>query len=142
MNGFVIRTFSPEDEKQIIDLWEECNLVVPWNDPKKDIIRKVKHSPQHFFVGVFEKEIISTCMAAFDGHRGWIYYLAVKPEYRRKGFGKAMVNHAEKVLIEEGCPKIDLMVRENNREVISFYENYGYNSESVVVMSKRLEEDK
>ena len=136
-----IRIFNPEDEIQLIDLWVECGLVVPWNDPGKDIRRKLDDSPQLFFVGEIEEEIIASCMAGYDGHRGWIYYLAVKPQYQKQGIASSMLAHAENALLKIGCPKIDLMVRNTNSEIISFYHKVGYKNDPVVVLSKRLESD-
>ena len=136
-----IRIFDPKDEIQLIDLWVECGLIVPWNDPKKDIQRKLKDSPQLFFVGETKGKIIASCMAGYDGHRGWIYYLAVKPKYQKQGIASSLLSHAETSLIEIGCPKIDLMVRNTNSEIISFYHKVGYKNDPVVVLSKRLQSD-
>lgn len=136
-----IRKYRPEDEQQVIDLWMECNLVVSSNNPKSDIQRKIDDSPELFFVGEIENEIITSCMAGYDGHRGWIYYLSVKPSMRKKGVASIMMKHAEKALRHMGCPKIDLMVRKSNQGVVSFYRKIGYIDDPVVVLSKRLTED-
>jgi ribosomal protein S18 acetylase RimI-like enzyme len=137
----VIRTFKREDEQQIIDLWQECNLTTAWNNPQRDIERKMQDSPELFFVGETDHTIVASCMAGYDGHRGWIYYLAVKPDHQRQGVASKIMNHAEEALSEIGCPKIDLMVRKTNHNVISFYHKIGYNDDPVVVLSKRLEVD-
>ncbi len=137
----IIRTYNPKDESQIISLWKECNLVVAWNDPAKDIERKCDENPDLFFVGVFNGEIVGSCMAGYDGHRGWIYYLAVKPEFQKKNFGQQLVEHAQTVLISLGCPKINLMVRKTNKKAINFYKTIGYNDDPVIVLSKRLVKD-
>jgi ribosomal protein S18 acetylase RimI-like enzyme len=136
-----IRTYQPKDENQLIDLWIECDLVVPWNDPKKDIQRKSLDSPQLFFVGELDGEIVASCMAGYDGHRGWIYYLAVKSKYQKQGFAASILLHSENALLKIGCPKIDLMVRKTNSEIISFYQKVGYKDDPVVVLSKRLQND-
>ncbi len=136
-----IRIYNPKDENQLIDLWVECGLVVPWNDPRKDIRRKFDDSPQLFFVGEISEKIIASCMAGYDGHRGWIYYLAVKPKYRKQGVASSMLAYAENALSKIGCPKIDLMVRNTNKNVISFYHKVGYGNDPVVVLSKRLQSD-
>jgi ribosomal protein S18 acetylase RimI-like enzyme len=138
----IIRTYQSKDEKQVIDLWIECGLTVPWNDPKKDIQRKFSDSPDLFFVGEIETEIVASCMAGYDGHRGWIYYLAVKPEYQGKGYAKAILEHSEKALLSIKCPKIELMVRHTNDKVVSFYKHAGYKDDPVIVMSKRLISDR
>jgi len=129
MNDLLIRKYKPTDEQKVIDLWSECNLVFPWNNPKRDIERKLNDSPDLFFVGELDGEILACCMSGYDGHRGWIYYLAVKPE------------HAEIKLESLGCPKINLMVRIANEGVFSFYQKIGYMDDPVAVLSKRLYED-
>ena len=141
MKNFVIRTFFPDDEADVIDLWQQCGLVVPWNNPATDIQRKLSDSPNLFFVGLIGDELMASCMAGYDGHRGWIYFLAVKGPYQRQGFASRLVDHAETALKYVGCPKIDLMVRNTNENVISFYKSVGYDTDPVVVLSKRLIED-
>ena len=133
-----IRTYQNKDKKQVIALWKECGLSVPWNDPEKDIERKVMDSPELFLVGELEGKLIAVCMAGYDGHRGWIYYLGVKPELQKKGYAQQIVEYAEQKLIEIGCPKINLMVRKTNQGVIEFYKAVGYQDDPVVVLSKRL----
>ena len=137
----IIRTYESNDEKEVILLWNECNLVVPWNDPVKDIKRKLTENSDLFFVGIINGKIAGSCIAGYDGHRGWIYYLAIKPEYRRRGFAKQLVRHAEKALSDMGCPKINLMVRKANEQVIRFYKTIGYHDDPVMVLSKRIEMD-
>jgi len=141
MKNLVIRTFCPDDEADVIDLWQQCGLVVPWNNPATDIQRKLSDSPDLFFVGLIGNELVASCMAGYDGHRGWIYFLAVKGAYQRQGFASRLVAHAEAALMKLGCPKIDLMVRNTNESVISFYKSAGYDTDPVVVLSKRLIED-
>lgn len=141
MIGLTIRPYKYEDEKAVIDLWRHCNLVVPWNDPQKDIDRKLADSPDLFFVGEIDDRLIASCMAGYDGHRGWIYYLAVDPGFRRQGLAAQIMRHAEAVLKSRGCPKIDLMVRDTNQPVIDFYHRIGYNKDPVLVLSKRLIDD-
>ncbi len=136
-----IRTYREEDEKQVVELWKACGLVMPWNNPARDIERKLDENPELFFVGEREGEIVAACMSGYDGHRGWIYYLGVKPELQKTGGASRMVDHAEGALKALGCPKINLMVRESNTGVISFYRKNGYERDPVVVLSKRLYED-
>lgn len=137
----IIRPFSSADTEQTIKLWQECELVVSHNDPVKDIERKMKVDPDLFLVGEREDQIIATAMAGYEGHRGWIYYLAVSPRHQRHGLGRAMVLEAEKLLLAKGAPKIDLMVRSGNNKVIGFYQALGYVVEPVSVMGKRLIRD-
>lgn len=136
-----IRNYLPADQSKVISLWQECGLLVPWNNPYRDIERKYRNSPEMFFIGDLGSELVATCMAGYDGHRGWIYYLAVKNSCRGMGIASEMVKHAESSLIAINCPKIDLMVRNTNDEVISFYQSIGYEPDPVVVLSKRLIED-
>ena len=141
MSELAIRDYRDSDESTLIRLWQECELIRPWNDPRADIARKCADSPALLFVGCNDDEVIASCMAGYDGHRGWIYYLAVAPAWRRRGIAKKMLRHAEQGLRELGCPKIDLMVRHGNDSVIAFYKSMGYGDDPVVVLSKRLFED-
>ena len=93
-----IRSFQQEDEAPLIKLWEKCELVVAWNDPSKDISRKVQLDPEGSLLGWYDKSLIASVMAGYEGHRGWINYIAVDPEYRRKGLGKTMMKAAETYL--------------------------------------------
>jgi ribosomal protein S18 acetylase RimI-like enzyme len=136
-----IRPFELSDEAAIIALWERCGLTRPWNDPRKDIRRKLRVRPDLFLVGVLEGEVVATVMAGYEGHRGWINYLGVAPEHQRKGFGKILMGEAERRLREAGCPKINLQVRSTNTGVIEFYRRLGYVIDEVVSMGKRLESD-
>ena len=141
MDEMIVRQFSPGDKEAVIDLWKICNLIKPWNNPEQDISRKLKDSPELFLVGTIDDIIVASVMAGYDGHRGWIYYLAVGPEYWKQRLGKRMMTAAEEKLLDIGCPKIDLMVRKNNLDVIKFYEKIGYGHDEVITMSKRLIED-
>lgn len=136
-----IRPFAPADEDAVVALWERCGLTRPWNDPRKDVRRKLRVQPELFLVGTAGGEIVASVMAGYDGHRGWIYYLAVAPDRRRRGYGRAIVAEAERLLRAAGCPKINLQVRTSNREVIEFYRRLGYAADEVVSLGKRLEHD-
>ncbi len=142
MSDFVIRQYHAEDQQDVIDLWARCGLVAPQNNPKRDIERKLKVNPEWFLVGQFEDKVIATCMAGYEGHRGWINYLAVAPEYRREGFATQIMREAERILRDAGCPKINLQIRTSNAAVIEFYKAIGYNTDDVVSMGKRLEHDR
>ncbi len=141
VEDFSIRIYQPGDEPAVIRLWQACGLVVPWNNPGSDIARKCADSPDLFFIGEQAHEIIATCMAGYDGHRGWIYFLAVKESQQRKGLASRLVAHVESILLDRGCPKLELMVRNTNDRVISFYRSIGYDLDPVIVLSKRLSED-
>ena len=138
MPHLTIRVYQTSDESAVIDLWRRCNLVVPQNDPKKDIELKLRVDGDLFFVGTISGQIVATVMAGFDGHRGWIYYLAVDPTQQRKQIGRLMMQNAECALQKQGCPKINLQVRTSNQAVISFYERLGYSEDEVISLGKKL----
>jgi len=136
-----IRPFDPLDEEAVVSLWRRCDLVRPWNDPHKDIHRKLGVRPDMFLVGEIEGQVVATVMAGFEGHRGWLNYLAVDPPHRRKGLARELVAAAESLLRKSGCPKISLQIRSSNQDVIAFYRRLGYSVDDVTSMGKRLEHD-
>ena len=136
-----IREYQSRDEQDVIDLWFKCNLVVPWNNPKADIRRKFKTDPNLFLVGVLEGKVVATVMGGYEGHRGWINYFPVDPDYQRKGLGRLIMEEVERRIKQRGCPKINLEVREGNKEVIDFYLSLGYTDNKIIGLGKRLEED-
>ena len=140
-NPIEIRAFQLSDEDAVVALWRRCNLVRPTNDPHKDIHRKLRVRPDLFLVGVLQGEMVASLMVGYEGHRGWFNYLAVAPEHQRKGFGRAIVEEAERLLCKEGCPKINLQVRASNQGALEFYRRIGYAVDEVVSMGKRLERD-
>ena len=136
-----IRAYEPSDEPAVILLWEKCDLLRPWNDPHKDIQRKLEVQPELFLVGFSDQELVATAMAGYEGHRGWVNYLAVAPEHQGKGFGRAIMAEAEKLLVEAGCPKVNVQVRGTNGSAIRFYQRLGYRIDDVVGLGKRSEHD-
>lgn len=136
-----IKAFEGKYEDDVIDLWRECGLVVPQNDPAKDIERKLKVDPDLFLIGLIDETIVATVMGGYEGHRGWINYLAVKPSQQRKGYGQAIMQAVENLIRLKGCPKINLQVRSANKAVIEFYSAIGYGNDNVVGLGKRLEHD-
>jgi ribosomal protein S18 acetylase RimI-like enzyme len=136
-----IRTFVESDEKVVIALWSRCGLLRPWNDPRKHIVRKLQVQRELFLVGILDGVVVATVMAGYDGHRGWINYLAVDPAHRRMGLGNALMVEAERLLRELGCPKINLQVRRENIEATAFYSHLGFREDDVVSYGKRLEGD-
>ncbi len=136
-----IRAFQLTDRETVVQLWRECGLAVPHNSPDRDIERKMKVNPEWFLVGEVDGQVISTCMIGYEGHRGWINYLAVRPDMQRQGLGKQMMKYAEKLMIQAGCPKINLQIRSANQKVVQFYERIGYSQDPVVSMGRRLEQD-
>jgi len=138
MGGMQIRPYRPADEQAVVDLWRECGLTRPWNDPHKDIARKLSEQPELFLIGTLGNEVVASVMVGFDGHRGWVYYLAVAERHRKHSHGRALMQEAERLLIERGCPKLNLQVRTSNTGVIEFYRRLGYSLDETVSLGKRL----
>lgn len=133
-----LRPYEAEDQEAVVTLWKACRLVVPQNDPIADIQTKMQFQPDLFLVAVSENRLVGTVMAGYEGHRGWINYLAVAPEQRRQGIAKAMMVLVEKKLRALGCPKINLQVRRTNTAVIHFYRAIGFEEDDVISFGKRL----
>jgi ribosomal protein S18 acetylase RimI-like enzyme len=135
-----IRPYQEEDCEDVIALWQACGLVMPQNDPYADIQQKTGFQPDLFLVGLDETGcLLATVMAGYEGHRGWINYLAVLPQHWRQGIGRQMLAAAENRLRALGCPKINLQVRRANTTVINFYQNVGFSEDDVVSLGKRIE---
>ena len=137
----LIRPFKEGDEEALVFLWNMCKLTVPWNSPYKDIARKLKIQAELFLVGYLEDKLIVSVMAGYDGHRGWINYFAVHPDYQERGYGKQLMDNIENRLRELGCPKINLQIREWNYRVFSYYQKLGFVEEKRINMGKRIEND-
>jgi ribosomal protein S18 acetylase RimI-like enzyme len=137
----ITRPFDKSDQQAVIDLWIDCGLVVPWNDPVKDIERKLKVDPDLFLIGELDGEIVASVMGGYDGHRGWINYLAVSPRHQRKGYGRLIMEAVELAIAQKGCPKINLQIRAANTDIASFYQSIGYDIDNVIGLGKRLEPD-
>lgn len=146
-----IRCFHPDDTEAVVDLWQRCDLLRPWNDPYKDINRKLDDSADLFYVmsavpsGDQHNDetsptpvIVGAAMVGYEGHRGWVNYLAVDPALQRAGLGRKLMAHIEAELLSRGCPKINLQVRETNTGVIEFYRTLGYQVDAAVSLGKRL----
>lgn len=133
-----VRAYEASDESRVVGLWAECGLTRPWNDPRRDIARKCGVQPELFLVGTEDGEIVATAMAGYEGHRGWVNYLAVAPAHRGRGHALALMNRIEALLLEAGCPKLNLQVRADNEEAIEFYRRIGYAQDDVVSYGKRL----
>ena len=136
--ALVIRPFETSDEAAVVALWRAVGLTRPWNDPHADIRRKRAVQPELFLVGELDRAIVATAMAGYDGHRGSVYYLAVSPGQQRRGHGQALMAEIERRLEALGCPKLNLMVRHDNRAAIGFYARLGYEEAAVVTLGKRL----
>lgn len=145
----VFRPFRPDDTETVVALWEACGLLRPWNDPRRDIARKVAEQPELFLVAEQpdqpeqpehddERTVVGVGMAGYDGHRGWVNYLAVRPDLQGSGLGRAFMAEFERLLTERGCPKVNVQVREGNEQVLGFYASLGYAPDRAVSLGKRL----
>jgi ribosomal protein S18 acetylase RimI-like enzyme len=133
-----IRVYQASDQQAIVDLWNKCGLLVPWNDPAKDIQRKILLGADLFLVGELEGALIASVMGGYEGHRGWANYLAVRSDYQDKGYARLLMSELETKLLEKGCPKINLQVRDTNIDIVRFYEALGYKIDAAVSLGKRL----
>ena len=133
-----IRAFHAADEGAVVALWQECGLTRSWNDPRKDIARKLAVQPELLLVGVTDGAVMASVMAGYEGHRGWMNYLAVAPRFRGRGYGRALVEHVERLLLERGCPKVGLLVRSSNPDAVEFYRRLGYAQDESISLGKRL----
>ncbi|BDA74726.1 acetyltransferase [Calothrix sp. PCC 7716] len=132
-----IRLFQESDTESVIALWKQVfSDKQPHNNPVLVINQKLARQPELFFVAEIDSVIAGTIMAGYDGHRGWLYTVAVNPQYRRRGIGTKLVQHAEKALTAMGCLKINLQVRANNAEVVEFYQKLGYLTDGNISMGK------
>lgn len=129
---------SDDDIPAVISLWERCDLLRPWNDPHDDIRRARQLRDARLLVGKRGGTIVATLMVGFDGHRGWIYYVAVDASQRKSGCGRAMMAMAESWLRERGVPKVQLMVAPENTDALSFYGTLGYQRLPVITLGKQL----
>jgi ribosomal protein S18 acetylase RimI-like enzyme len=134
-----VRVYRKDDEEAVVALWNEAfQDAGPWNEPRFVIAKKLAMQANLFFVAVEDRAIVGTAMGGYDGHRGWIYTVAVRSDLRRSGIGTALVRKVEAALATLGCPKLNLQVRATNAAVIAFYERLGYAIEERVSMGKRL----
>ncbi|NEQ46111.1 MAG: GNAT family acetyltransferase [Leptolyngbya sp. SIOISBB] len=134
----LVREFQPDDQPNVIRLWHRCGLTRPWNDPALDIQRKLTGQPEWLLVAVVDDSIVGAVMVGYEGHRGWINYLAVDPEHQRLGIGQELMRSAESRLLAVRCPKINLQIRTDNLDAIAFYEAIGFSQDAVVSYGKRL----
>jgi ribosomal protein S18 acetylase RimI-like enzyme len=135
----MIRTAAPGDEQEVVELWRGCDLVAPYNNPGADFRFAVNGACSDVLVGLGEDgHVRATVMVGHDGHRGWLYYVASDPETRGLGLGRTIVMAGEEWLRQRGVRKVQLLVREANTKVVSFYERLGFESTPRVVMSKWL----
>jgi ribosomal protein S18 acetylase RimI-like enzyme len=132
-----IRAAGSDDEGAVVALWQACGLTVPYNNPVADF-RFARAKPASDILVAVDEAIVGTVMVGHDGHRGWLYYLAVDPARQRRGVGRALVAAAEDWLATRGVPKVHLMVRESNAAVAAFYRRLGYDPMPRLNMQKWL----
>jgi len=138
----ITRPYKETDQLGVIELWQEAfPEMPPHNDPVADINRKLTVQRELFIIAEQDERIIGSAMAGFDGHRGWVYYVAVRANVRRKQVGKKLMNRIEADLAKAGCTKLNLQVRSDNKEVIEFYRTLGYAIEDRISMAKHLKMD-
>jgi ribosomal protein S18 acetylase RimI-like enzyme len=137
-----IRPYVKTDEADVAALWREVFPNAPaWNHPETNIRYKLAVQRELFLVAVLDGRVVGTAMGGYDGHRGWVYYVAVRPEQQRHGIGTALMHAVEDGLTRIGCPKLNLQVRAEDRDVVAFYESLGYHVEERVSMGKLLTKD-
>jgi ribosomal protein S18 acetylase RimI-like enzyme len=137
----VIRRDLPGDREPLVELWSRCGLTRPWNDPYRDIDRKLAADPANLLVLEQDGRLIGSVMVGYDGHRGWVNYLAVDPGHQHQGLGRALMADAERRLRAAGCPKLNLQVRPSNQAAVEFYRRIGFAVDDVVSMGRRLQHD-
>lgn len=134
-----LREFRAEDADAMVQLWQACGLTRPWNDARRDLVRKQSEQPELFLVGVdANDQPVASVMAGWDGHRGAVWYLAVHPQHQRRGWGRRLMAEAEARLQALGCPKLNLLVRDDNAAALGFYARLGYAMEPVRCLGRRL----
>jgi len=135
-----IRTFHESDTDAVVALWKDVFAAsAPHNDPAQVIRHKLAVGDELFFVALLDGQLVGTVMCGYDGHRGWIYSLAVQREFRRRGVGTALIERAELKLVRAGCPKVNLQVVASNSAVVSLYRRLGYSVEDRISMGKVLD---
>jgi ribosomal protein S18 acetylase RimI-like enzyme len=138
VTGVRIRPFTVGEEDAVVALWHAAGLVRPWNDPHRDIARKKQVQRELFLVAEDAGAVVGTAMAGYDGHRGWVYYVAVAPERQGGGLGALLMAEAEARLLALGCPKVNVQVRSGNEPVAAFYDRLGYAPDGATGLGKRL----
>ena len=138
----VVRPYRPGDREALVELWSACELTRPWNDPYRDIERKLARDPENLLVVEHDGNLVGSVMVGYEGHRGWVNYLAVNPCHRGQGLGRLLMERAEEILRGLGAAKLNLQVRSSNEAALGFYERLGYKQDEAVSMGKRLEADR
>ncbi|MHA6722274.1 GNAT family acetyltransferase [Sphingomonas sp. RS2018] len=137
----MIDVATASDRAVVVALWHACGLTRPWNDPHADYDRALGGEASTILVVREGEAIIGSVMIGDDGHRGWVYYLATFPSARRRGIGRTLMAAAQDWLRSRGCPKIQLMVRDDNATAAAFYEAIGLERQKVATYGRFLEAD-
>jgi ribosomal protein S18 acetylase RimI-like enzyme len=136
--GFEIIEYNQNYQKALIELWRKSNLIVPQNDPIEDIQKKLEFQPDLFLIALLDGKLIGSVMAGYEGHRGWLNYLAVLPDYRNRGYGRKLVEKAIMELEKLGCLKLNVQIRRSNISAARFYERLGFRDDHVASFGLRL----
>ena len=134
----IIKSLAVHQIDDAVELWRQVGLTRPWNDPRDDIRRALASPSSIVLAGIEGDKLIATAMVGHDGHRGWVYYLAVTPEAQRHGYGRVIMNACEAWLAERDVPKLNIMVRADNAAAVGFYEALHHSPDDVIVLSRRL----
>ena len=137
----VLRQYQPDDRQALVSLWSVCQLTRPWNDPYRDIDRKLTRDASNLVVLENDGELVGSVMVGYEGHRGWVNYLAVHPGHQRQGLGRLLMTEAERRLRELGCAKVNLQIRASNKAAVEFYRHIGYTVDDVISMGRRIQDD-
>ncbi|HKU07919.1 MAG TPA: GNAT family acetyltransferase [Bradyrhizobium sp.] len=137
--ALAITDIADADVEAVIALWRRCGLTRPWNDPGSDIALARRNPNSTVLVGRADGAIVATAMVGHDGHRGWVYYVAVDPDLQKNGLGRAIMDAAEKWLRAAGLPKLQLLVRRENSKAGAFYQSIGYEEADTIVFAKWID---
>ena len=137
--ALAITDIADGDIAGVVALWQRCGLTRPWNDPASDIALARRGPNSDVLVGREGSAIVATVMVGHDGHRGWVYYVAVDADRRNGGFGRAMMDAAEAWLRAAGVPKLQLLVRRENLKAGAFYQSVGYKQADTIVFAKWID---
>ena len=139
VNTLAIAEVADSDVEAVIALWQRCGLTRPWNDPASDIALARRNANSTILVGRTDGAVVATAMVGHDGHRGWVYYVAVDPLRQKQGLGRAIMNAAEQWLRAAGLPKLQLLVRRENAKAGAFYRSIGYEEADTIVFAKWID---
>ena len=137
--ALAISEITDADVSAVIALWQRCGLTRPWNDPAADIALARRGANATILIGRAEGAIVASALVGHDGHRGWVYYVAVDPDHQKRDYGRAIMAAAEDWLRAQGIEKVQLMVRPDNTNVRTFYDRLGYATQERVVYAKWLD---